>query len=240
MSVRGPQRPQPLSAFVSVMRRRTAAYDHFARQRLTRNRNLSAPEMSAVSCAMWLTVAHATLPAPFPTRNSTLARSASKSSTGRSCRRCSGRGKIRGRRNNTARHHTSSSAHNLARRGSIPPDHRPARCCWAADDSRAGSRSRASDRRAAGAPARPTPAPARATRQLRLMRRMFATQPQHTRSAFQMRRLAGNFAVRPTALKSGRPNNNRAAARPRTIVWPSCRFTFPLDQRITWRLYVNQ
>jgi hypothetical protein len=66
------------------------------------------------------------------THNSTSARWASKSSTGRNYRRCSDHGKTQDRRNNTTRHYTSSSAHSPQCRGLIPSNHKLARCCWAA------------------------------------------------------------------------------------------------------------
>jgi hypothetical protein len=90
------------------------------------------------------------------THNSTSARWASKSSTGRNYRRCSDHGKTQDHRNNTTRHYTSSLAHSPEYRGLIPSNHKLERCCWAADDSRAESRSHASDRCAAYERARRT------------------------------------------------------------------------------------
>jgi hypothetical protein len=116
-------------------------------------------------------------------RNSTSARWASKSSTGRNCRRCSVHGKTRDRRNNTARHYTSSVAHSPECRGLIVSNHKLERCCRAADDSRGGSRSHANDRCAACERARRTQRLAAATRALRLIWRMCAPLVQRTRPA---------------------------------------------------------
>ena len=145
------------------------------------------------------------------THNSTSARWASKSSTGRNCRRCSVHGKTQGRRNSTTRHYTSSLAHSLKCRGLIPSNHKLERCCRAADDSRAGSRSHASDRCAACERARRTQWLAAATRALHLIRRMCATLVQRTRSAIQMRQVVGNFGTQPSALGSDQPNDGLAA-----------------------------
>jgi hypothetical protein len=131
------------------------------------------------------------------THNSTSARWASKSSTGRNCRRCSVHGKTQDSRNSTTRHYTSSLAHSLKCCGLIPSNHKLERCCWAADDSRAGSRSHASDRCAARERARRTQWLAAATRALHLMQRMCATLVQRTRSAIQMRQVVRNFGPSP-------------------------------------------
>lgn len=131
------------------------------------------------------------------THNSTSARWASKSSTGRNCLRYSVHGKTQDRRNNTTRHYTSSLAHSLKCRGLIPSNHKPERCCWAADDSQEGSRSHASDRCAARERARRTQWLAAATRALHLMQRMCATFVQRTRSAIQMRQVVRNFGPSP-------------------------------------------
>ncbi len=109
------------------------------------------------------------------TYNSTSARSASKSSTGRNYRHCSDHGKTQDRRNNTIRHYTSSLAHSPKCRGLTPSNHKLERCCWAADDSRAESRSHASDRCAAYERARRTQLLAAVTRELHLIRRLCAT-----------------------------------------------------------------
>ncbi len=79
------------------------------------------------------------------TRNSTRARWASRSSTGRSCRHCSVRGKTRDCRNSIGRHCTNSWGNSPAGPGQLPSHRKPERCCWAVDDSRAGSHSRAND-----------------------------------------------------------------------------------------------
>ena len=134
------------------------------------------------------------------THNSTSARWASKSSTGRNCRRCSVHGKTQDRRNSTTRHYTSSLAHSLKCRGLIPSNHKLERCCRAADDSREGSRSHASDRCAACERARRTQWLAAATRALHLIRRMCATLVQRTRSAIQMRQVVRNFGTQPSGL----------------------------------------
>ena len=126
-----------------------------------------------------------------PTRNSTSARSASKSSTGRNCRRCSGRVNIQDGRNSTARRYTGNLAHIPVCRRLLPSDHKPERCCSAADDSRAGSRSHANDGCAARERARRTQWLAAATRELHLMRRMCRTLVQHTWSAGRMRQSPG-------------------------------------------------
>lgn len=142
------------------------------------------------------------------TRNSTSARLASKSSTGRSCRRYSDRGKIGDCRNSTSRRRTSSlgnslESHSRERRGLNASRHNLERCCRAAADNRAGSRSHASDgcasERRAGDGAAARREPARRTRRLarapgklpairEALRRMCATFFQYTRSAFQIRR----------------------------------------------------
>ena len=145
------------------------------------------------------------------THNSTSARWASKSSTGRSCRRCSVHGRPEDRRNSTARHYTSSLAHSPECRGLIPSNHKLERCCWTADDSRAGSRSHASDRRAACERARRRQWLAAATRELHLIRRMCGALVQHTRSAIQMRQLVRNSGSQPSALGSDQPNDDLAA-----------------------------
>jgi hypothetical protein len=134
------------------------------------------------------------------TRNSTSARWASKSSTGRNCRRCSVHGKTRDCRNSTARHYTSSVAHTLECRGLISSNHKLERCCRAVDDSRAGSRSRASDSCAAGERARRTRWLAAATRALHLIGRMCATLVQRIPPAIQMRQVVENFVSQPGAL----------------------------------------
>jgi hypothetical protein len=133
------------------------------------------------------------------TRNSTSARSASKSSTGRNCRRCSVHGKTRDYRNSTARHYTNNVAHRLACRGLISSNHKRERCYRAADDSRAGSRSRASDRCASGERARRTRWLAAATRAWHLIGRMRATFVQRTRPAIQMRQVVRNWFAGPEA-----------------------------------------
>ena len=145
------------------------------------------------------------------TRNSTSARWASKSSTGRNCRRCSVHGKTRDCRNSTARHCTSSVAHRRARRGLIPSNHKRERCCRAADDSRAGSRSRASDRCGPGQRARRTQWLAATTRALHLIGRMCATLAQRTRRAIQMRQVARNLVSQPSPLGFDQPNDDLAA-----------------------------
>ena len=73
------------------------------------------------------------------------------------------------------------------RRRLLPSDHKLERCCWAADDSRAGSRSRANDRWAACERAPRAQWRAAATRELQLIGRMCATSAQHTWSATRMR-----------------------------------------------------
>jgi hypothetical protein len=132
---------------------------------------------------------------PVATHNSTSARWASKSSTGRNCRRCSVHGNIQDCRNSTARRYTSILEHTLVCRRLLPSDHKPERCCSAADDSRAGSRSHANDGCAARERARRTQWLAAATRELHLMRRMCGTLVQHTRSAMQMRQSPGLASV---------------------------------------------
>jgi hypothetical protein len=118
------------------------------------------------------------------TRNSTFARSESRSSTGRNCRRYSVRGKTGVRRNSTARHDTGSLGYSPACRGS---NHKPGRCCWAADDSRAGSHSDARDRRVACGRTRRTRWLAAATGESRSIRMICAISVQHIRAAVQMR-----------------------------------------------------
>jgi hypothetical protein len=139
------------------------------------------------------------------THNSTSARWASKSSTGRNYRRCSGHGKIQDR-NNTTRHYTSSLAHNPECRGLIPSNHKLERCYWAADGSRAKSRSHASDRCAAYERARRTQWLAAVTIELHLIRRVCATLVQHTGSAAQMRQvvLSRNTAGCEPSPRTGR------------------------------------
>jgi hypothetical protein len=131
------------------------------------------------------------------THNSTSARWASKSSTGRDCRRCSVHGKTQDRRNSTARHYTSSLAHSLKCRGLIPSNHKLERCCRAADDSRAGSRSHASDRCAACERARRTQWLAAVTRALHLIGITCATLVQRIRPTIQMRLVVENSFRNP-------------------------------------------
>ena len=147
------------------------------------------------------------------THNSTSARWESKSSTGRNFRRCSVHGKTEDRRNSTTRHYTSSLAHSPESRGLIPSNHKPERCCWAADDSRAETRSHASDRCAACERTRRTQWLAAATRELHLLRRMCATLVQHTRSAIQMHRWLETSFPSPVLIcdsGSGRSSGGRS------------------------------
>ena len=146
---------------------------------------------------------------PGSTRNSISARWASKSSTGRNCRRCSVHVNIQDCRNSTARRYTSSSAHTAVCRRLLPSDRKRERCCSAADDSRAGSRSHANDGCAARVRARRTQWLAAAprelqtselqTKELHLMRSMCGTLLQHTRSALRMRQSPGLVFVRRAA-----------------------------------------
>jgi L-fuconolactonase len=142
------------------------------------------------------------------THNSISARWAFWSSTGRNCRRCSVRGRTRARRNSTARHCTSSLAYSPACRGLIPSHHRLERCRWAADDSRGGSRSHASDRRVAWE--RRTRRLAAATRELRSIGIICATLVQRIRSAVQMR-----FKSRNASMSSGRRWRSRKSIQAR-------------------------
>jgi hypothetical protein len=185
---------------------------------------------------------------PGSTRNSRSARWASKSSTGRNCRRCSVRGKIQDCRNSTARRYTSILEHTLVCRRLPPSDQKRERCCSAADDSRAGSRSHANDGCAARERARRTQWLASAPRELHLMRRMCGTLAQHTRSAIQMRQVVGNFASMPRALGSHQPNDDREPwsrlARCRALkntlgAWPLGNVTL-CDAQATSGIYVDQ
>ncbi len=148
-------------------------------------------------------------PQQASTRNSIFARWASRSSTGRNCRRCSVRGKTRARRNSTARHYTSSWAYSPACRGLLPSHHRLERCRWAADDSRAGSRSHASERRVTWA--RRTQRLAAATRELRSIRITCATLLQRIRSAVQMRFKSRALQLHPRSADRGA--DQRTSAR---------------------------
>jgi hypothetical protein len=92
----------------------------------------------------------------------------------------------------------------------IPSNHKLERCYRAADDSRARSRSHASDRCAACERGRRTQWLA-AARALHLIRRMCATLLQRTRSAIQMRQVVRNFVSQPSALGSDQPTDDLAA-----------------------------
>jgi hypothetical protein len=119
--------------------------------------------------------------------NSTSVRWASKSSTVRNCRRYSDIGKIQDGRSSSDRHRTNSLERSPECRRLRLWGRKLARCCWAVDDSRAGSRSHASGRCAACEQGRRTQGLAAATTELPLMRRMCGTLFKDTRSAAQMR-----------------------------------------------------
>lgn len=120
-------------------------------------------------------------------RSSTPVRSVSSSSTGRSCRHCSGRGKIPGGRNSIARRCTRNSrANSSARPLPLPSGQIPAQYCWAAGDSRAGSHSRANAGHAACERAR-LMLPQAATGERRSIQMIFATYAQNNRPAVRMR-----------------------------------------------------
>jgi hypothetical protein len=112
------------------------------------------------------------------------ARSASRSSTDRNCRRCSARDKIRDGRNSASRPYTSTSAYNPVRHGL---DRTPGCEGSAADDSPAESRSHASDGGVASGWARRTQRQATATAERPATRMICATLLQARRSSAQMR-----------------------------------------------------
>jgi len=122
------------------------------------------------------------------TRNSTSARWGSKSNTGQNCHRYNGRGKTRDGRRSNVRHRTSSSEHSLEFRRLLLWGHKLARCCSAADDSQGGSRSHANGN-AACLLVRRTRWLAAATTELQLMRGIYATLTQDTRSAVKTRQV---------------------------------------------------
>ena len=130
-------------------------------------------------------------------RNSRPARSASASSTGRSCRHCSGRRRSQADRNSASRHRTRNIV-GLDRytkgAGCGAPCAKPklsrrkAEWCYSvADDSRAGSRIRASVAPAVYEPAQPARRPAAATGRQRSMETRGATSSHHRRPAIERR-----------------------------------------------------
>ena len=130
-------------------------------------------------------------------RNSRPARSASASSTGRSCRRCSDRRKSRAGRNSASRHRTRNIV-GLDRytkgAGCGAPCAKPklsgrkAEWCYSvADDSPAGSRIRASVAPAVYEPAQPARRPAAATGRQQSTETRGATSAHHRRPAIERR-----------------------------------------------------
>jgi hypothetical protein len=126
-------------------------------------------------------------------RNSRPARSVSVSSTDQSCRHCSGRRKSRAGRNSASRHHTRNNegpgqyTRDVARGAPYAaprdPGKRAEGCCSVADDSPAGSRSRASAAAAAYELAQPARPPAATTGREQLIDTRRATSAHHRQSA---------------------------------------------------------
>ena len=128
-------------------------------------------------------------------RNSRPARSASASSTGRSCRHCSGRRRSQADRNSASRHRTRNIV-GLDRytkgAGCGAPCAKPelsgrkAEWCYSvAADSPAGNRIRANVARAVYEPAQPALRPATATRRLQSTETRGATSVHHRRPAVE-------------------------------------------------------
>ena len=152
-------------------------------------------------------------------RNSRSARSASASSKGRSCRHCSDRRKSQAGRNSASRHRTRNNS-GLDRytkgAGCGAPCAKPKLsvcklegCYSAADDSRAGSRIRASVAPAVYEPARPARRPAAAIGRQQSTETRGATSAHHRRPAVERRfksectvqRSCSRFACETTALR---------------------------------------
>ena len=130
-------------------------------------------------CCLWVT------------RNSMRDQSASMSSTGQNCRRCSARDKIQDDRNSANRPCTSTSAYSRARCGSRQA---PAHEGSAADDSPAGSRNHARSERAACDWTRRTRPPAATTGE-RHSRAIICATSLQARLSFAPRRFKSRFAA---------------------------------------------